>query len=212
VCVRTHAGACGGQKRAINSPELELQVAVSWCGCWELNQGPLWERAHALNGWTIFPALRSCFVWTKPPVSLFQEPPQHKSTGTRCGSAVGEINAYLLIDFCGWLEWEVWYTGFNYSSETLHLIERASGKKKMNFKRMIYCWRKGPKSHWWAPRFPVHSAFITPRWKHYASGSEPPFMAPSVPCNPLPSCKQGTYRGSWKSLPAWLSLASQLTC
>lgn len=34
-------GAQGGPKRASDSLELELRVAVKQCGCWELNPGPL---------------------------------------------------------------------------------------------------------------------------------------------------------------------------
>jgi hypothetical protein len=36
-------GACGGQKRALDSVEEELQTIQTLCGCWELNWGPLEE-------------------------------------------------------------------------------------------------------------------------------------------------------------------------
>lgn len=41
------AGAHGGEKRAVNP--LELKWPGTWCGCWELNSGPLKEQQVILT-------------------------------------------------------------------------------------------------------------------------------------------------------------------
>lgn len=42
-------GACSGQKKASDPLELELGMAESQCGCWELSPGPLQEQLALLT-------------------------------------------------------------------------------------------------------------------------------------------------------------------
>lgn len=57
------AGACGGQKRALDFLELKLErVVYHQCGCWERNSGPLEEQYVLLTAEPAFQPWRFLFL------------------------------------------------------------------------------------------------------------------------------------------------------